>query len=172
MARTAKQKAAPDGDLGQLAAGIIGTEAEATALAEEALTVIPGLSDSGSGEGPKLRQILAKWGGGPLGVLFALNVVDELDRIALITLAPNIRDAFDLSDTMIGALSGIGAVIIVTLAIPFAVLGDRKSFRTKIAGFTALFWALVVFATGVVRNTGQLVITRVLSGVGKASVDP
>lgn len=166
MSRTAKKD-----DLGRLAAGIIGTEEEAGALAEEALTVIPGLSDKGA-EGPKLRQILAKWGGGPLAVLFALNVVDELDRIALITLAPDIRDAFSLSDTAIGAISGIGAVIIVTLAIPFAVLGDRRSFRTKIAGITALFWAGVVFATGLVRNTGQLVITRILSGVGKASVDP
>ncbi|MGH2759885.1 MAG: MFS transporter, partial [Actinomycetota bacterium] len=169
MARTAKR--ASDDNLGQLAAGIIGSEEQATALAEEALTVIPGLSDTGA-EGPKLRQILARWGGGPLAVLFALNAVDELDRIALITLAPNIRDAFSLSDTMIGAISGIGAVIIVTCAVPFAVLGDRRSFRTKIAGLTALFWAGIVFATGLVRNTGQLVITRLLSGIGKAAVDP
>ena len=166
------KRASQKQDLGTLAAGIIAAEEESpAALADEALTVIPGLSDTGA-DGPSLRSILARWGGGPLAVLFALNVVDELDRIALITLAPDIRDAFGLSDAAIGAINGIGAVIIVTMAIPFAVLGDRRSFRTKLAGIAALTWAGVVFATGLARNTAQLVLTRMLSGIGKASVDP
>jgi hypothetical protein len=175
MARAARKRAPAkrqsDGKLGELAAGILGEEEAPEELAAKALDVIPGLSDT-SPEGPSLRRILARWGGMPLAVLFALNVVDELDRIALITLAPDIRDAFGLSDAALGAINGIGAVVIVTLAIPIAIFGDRGRYRTKLSGFAAMSWAAIVFLTGLVRSGGQLALTRVFSGVGKASVDP
>src|SRR5688500_18943623 len=55
---------------------------------------VPGL-DVDADETP-LREVLATWGSAPLATLFALNAVDELDRVALVVLAPNLRDAFEI----------------------------------------------------------------------------
>ena len=73
----------------------------------------------------------------PLGVLFALNLVDELDREVLTTLAPEIRRSFDLSNAALGALGGAGVAVVVLLGIPFAVLGDRGWRRTRMAASRA-----------------------------------
>src|SRR3712207_2803830 len=58
------------------------------------------------GSGPPMRELGAETGWYPLAVLFAFNLVDELDRVVLGVFAPNIKRYFDIDNTTIGALVG------------------------------------------------------------------
>jgi ABC-type branched-subunit amino acid transport system ATPase component/predicted MFS family arabinose efflux permease len=140
-------------------------------VAAEALELIPGLRAEETGDG-SLRAHLRRWGPAPLLGLGALNVVDELDRIAFITLAPDIRRSFDLSDAALGVINGLSGILVVLVAIPVAVLADRTRRRTLLAGVGGLLWGAFALLTGLVRNVGQLVVVRFLSGLGKATIDP
>jgi ABC-type branched-subunit amino acid transport system ATPase component/predicted MFS family arabinose efflux permease len=122
-------------------------------------------------DAPSLLRTIRPFGLSMLTVLTILNLVDELDRIAIVTLGPEIRDAFHLSDSALGAIAGLGGLVVVLAALPLAVLGDRRK-RLPIVGTTAAVWAVFSFLTGVVRNTAQLAVVRLLSGVGKGSVEP
>ena len=168
--RTAAAGDEEDG-LGQLAAGIMAAPEDGAQdpQAPVAPVAAPGLSEGP--DGLTLRRVLATWGASPLLVLTALNAVDELDRIAFIILGPDIQRTFGLSDAALGGVNGISGLLVVAMAIPFAVAADRRR-RTTLAGAAGLVWAVFAFLTGVVRSTGQLVVVRILSGLGKASVDP
>ena len=139
--------------------------------ADEVVAVVPGLGSQGDHPEVPLRDTLARWGTAPLGVLFALNVVDELDRIALTVLAPNLRDAFGLSTGGLAGIANIGAVMTLLVALPVAVLADRRD-RTRIAAVTGVLWSVFAALTGLVTNAFQLALARVGAGVGKASVEP
>jgi ABC-type branched-subunit amino acid transport system ATPase component/predicted MFS family arabinose efflux permease len=126
---------------------------------------------SPTGDARPLREVLGRWGSAPLAVLFSLNLVDELDRIAFTVLAPDIRRTFGISNAALLGLSSLSGVLIVLAAIPFAYLAERRR-RTTIAGVAALLWTAFAFLTGAARGVGQLGVARFLSGFGKASVDP
>ena len=167
------------GGLGSLAARVLDTgdlEAAEPGLTDapevEHLVAVPGLDAATAIEAPRLAPVLSRWGAAPLVTLTALNLVDELDRAAFIVLAPDVRRAFDLSDAALGAINGLSGVLVVVLALPFAMLADRGRRRTLIAALTALTWSAFAIATGLVRNTAALTGVRFLSGLGKASVDP
>jgi len=139
--------------------------------ADEVLAPVPGLSaQAGDGE-VTLRETLGRWGTAPLAVLFALNVVDELDRIALTVLAPNLRDAFGLSTTALVGIANLGSVMTLVAAMPVAVLAERRN-RARIAAVTGVVWSVFAALTGLVTNAAQLGLARVGAGIGKASVEP
>ena len=63
-----------------------------------------------------------------LGVLVVVYVFNFIDRQILAILAPAIKDDLGLSDTQIGALSGVAfGIFYATLGIPIARLADRHS---------------------------------------------
>jgi ABC-type branched-subunit amino acid transport system ATPase component/predicted MFS family arabinose efflux permease len=136
---------------------------------EFADVAVPGL-DVGADETP-LREVLATWGAAPLATLFALNVVDELDRVALVVLAPNLRDAFDVNTAALTAISSIGGLMTLLVALPLAALADRRN-RTRIAAVTGVIWAGFAAATGLAFNVLTLVLARLGAGSGKASIEP
>ena len=157
--------------LAELASAVVDGEAEhvpddpaaplsdADALAEE-------------GEAEPLRATLRRWGARPLAVLFALNVLDELDRFAIVTLAPDIRADLGLSNAAMGGISALGAVVVVTLGLPFGVLADRGTRRPTIAGVAAMVWGGVIALTAMVQTAVHLAGVTLLSGLGKATVEP
>ena len=83
----------------------------------------------------------------PLGILFALNAVDELDRIAFTTLSPEIRDTFNLSLTGITTLATVIGVVNLLLELPIGYLADRKN-RVRLAIFGAAGWTVFTVLTG------------------------
>ncbi|MFN0093145.1 MAG: MFS transporter [Acidimicrobiales bacterium] len=102
----------------------------------------------------------------PLAVLTGLNLVDELDRIAFAALAPEIRDAFRLSDASIGTLAIASSAVILFIAAPVGVLADRLS-RVRIALVCGVLWGTMSVATGLAGGLVLLAAARVLSGVGR-----
>ena len=164
-------------DLAALAAGIVDGTAEEHAT-HGVPAVEPGDVDAlahhagDDSQGPPLREILRTWGYKPLAILFSLNVLDELDRFAVVTLAPDIKADLGLSNAAMGGLSALGAIIVVTLGLPFGVLADRGRSRPTIAGVAGILWGGAVLMTAAVRNAFQFGGAIMFSGIGKASVEP
>ena len=107
----------------------------------------------------------------PLGVLFGLNAVDELDRTAFAVLLPDIRDHFELSNAAALGLVAVTTIAIVLIEVPLAFYSDRGN-RVRIAAAGAAVWALFSAGTGLAVSVGMLAIARVGAGVGKAVVTP
>jgi branched-chain amino acid transport system ATP-binding protein len=102
----------------------------------------------------------------PLAILFGLNFVDEFDRIAFAALTPEIRDAFDLSDTEIGAVGILTAIAVLMLALPLGNIADRFN-RVKLGVIAALVWGTMSILTGIVPVVALLFVVRLLAGVGR-----
>ncbi len=123
------------------------------------------------------RRLMAVTGGAsavPLIVLFALNMVDELDQVTFGVVAPNIRDTFGTSEQTITAIAGITGAIVIMLAVPIGVLADRFN-RVKMAGIAALAWGVMGAFTGIsgfIGAIGLLVLARFGAGIGRLMNEP
>jgi ABC-type branched-subunit amino acid transport system ATPase component/MFS family permease len=125
-------------------------------------------------EGPWSRWKQRTTGGAPLfplGVLFGLNMADELDRTAFGVLLPEIRDHFGLDTNgilWVVSLSLVGAII---LALPIGFYADRIR-RVPIVIGGASVWGAFSMLTGLANNLWTLGIARAGSGLGRAVNDP
>jgi ABC-type branched-subunit amino acid transport system ATPase component/predicted MFS family arabinose efflux permease len=118
-----------------------------------------------------LRSVFARYGAVPLFTLATVNLIDNLDRAAFITLAPDIKRAFHLSQAAIDGINGVAAVLVVAGAVPFAVLADRGR-RIRLAAIAAAIWSALTFCTGLVTSAAQLTLARIFSGLGQAAIEP
>ncbi len=108
---------------------------------------------------------LAKLGGGaslfPLGVLFAIELLDQATQSAFNILTPNIRDAFHLTNAGILLIVAIAGAAALGCTLPIAVLADRTN-RVRIA----LVGALVGAAFSIGLGTAQTVVVATIMLVG------
>ncbi len=107
----------------------------------------------------------------PLGVLFGLNMVDELDRTAFGVLLPEIRDHFGLDTNGILWVVSLSLVAAIVLALPIGFYADRLR-RVPIAIGGASVWGLFSVFTGLAANLWTLGIARTGAGLGRAVNDP
>ena len=105
----------------------------------------------------------------PLSILFGFNAVDELDITAFAVLAPDIRDAFGLSNAGIGSVVAVVAVVGFALAVPAGVISDRVN-RVRLVRLGALLWAIFSAFTGMVPAgaVALLLLARVGTVLGKS----
>ncbi|MEA3076205.1 MAG: hypothetical protein QOF60_1113 [Actinomycetota bacterium] len=106
----------------------------------------------------------------PLGVLFALNAVDELDRIAFTTLSPEIRQHFGLNLGAISVLVAVISIVNLVLELPIAYYADRKN-RVRMAIIGAAAWTIFTVLTGVsgfITSLLLLYIARAGSALAKS----
>ena len=107
-----------------------------------------------------------------LGMLVIVYVFNFIDRQILAILAPSIKDDLGLSDTQIGALSGVAfGIFYATLGIPIARLADRYS-RVNIIAICLGIWSLMTALSGLAQNFVQLLIARIGVGIGEAGGSP
>ena len=107
----------------------------------------------------------------PLGVLFGLNMVDELDRSAFGVLLPEIRDHFGLDDNGILTVVSLSLVAALILALPIGFYADRWR-RVPIASTGASVWGLFSALTALATNLWVLGGARAGAGLGRAVNDP
>ena len=119
----------------------------------------------------RLSNVTGGAAAAPLVILFALNLVDELDRSAFTILVPEIRDAFNLDN------QGIFTVIALVGAISYGFqpligfYGDRGK-RTRLATVGGAVLLGFTLLTGLAPFVWVLVIARAGSGIGRLVVDP
>lgn len=104
----------------------------------------------------------------PIAVLFGLNLVDELDRLAFAALTPELRDAFGLSDSQVVGIGALAGLFIMLGALPVGWLGDRHP-RMRIVILMALLWSAMSVLTAVAWAVWVLVVARALSGIARTS---
>ena len=104
----------------------------------------------------------------PLAILLALNAVDEFDRLAFFTLAPEIRDHFGLSVQAFGLISGFTTVLVLLSGLPIGYAGDRFR-RTRMVVMAAGLWALMSIGTGLAPTVFILAASRFGSGLGRVA---
>jgi predicted MFS family arabinose efflux permease len=100
--------------------------------------------------------------------LFGLNFVDEFDRLAFATLTPEIRDAFDLSDSQIVAIGSLSALFVLVSSIPVGYLADRVP-RLRLARIAAGAWGAMGLLLGLSWSVPVLFFARFFSGAAKCS---
>ena len=103
-----------------------------------------------------------------LGFLTLISAFNYLDRSLLGLALPQIKAEMQLSDTVMGLVSGFAFVLFYSLmGVPIAWAADRWNRRNIIAAGFA-FWSLMTLVTGWVTNVWQLAAARFLMGAGEA----
>ncbi len=107
-----------------------------------------------------------------LGMLAFVYVLNFLDRQLVSILAKPIQDALQITDSQLGRITGLYfALFYCFIAIPVGWLADRTNRVTVLSAACAL-WSAATAACGMVGNYGQLVVARMMVGVGEAGGVP
>ena len=117
------------------------------------------------------REVVREAGPGLMTVLTATVFLDALDGVAFGVVTPDIRRELGLSLTQVGVVGALGGLVVFIAAVPLGSLGDRYR-RLPIIGVCTLFSALFIALTGFVQSVWQLVVCRVIVGIGKANEIP
>ena len=104
-----------------------------------------------------------------LAFLTLISSLNYLDRSILSLALPSIKAEMQVSDTMLGLVTGLAFVAFYSvLGVPIAWAADQWNRRNIIAwGFA--FWSLMTAATGRVSSIAQLALARFLMGAGEAT---
>jgi MFS family permease len=107
-----------------------------------------------------------------LALLFVAYVFNFVDRQILGILLDSIKRDLQLSDSVMGLLTGTAfAVFYATLGLPIARLADVWVRRTIVALGLAV-WSAMTAASGLAQNLVQLAGARIGVGVGEAALSP
>jgi MFS family permease len=107
-----------------------------------------------------------------VSVLLIFYICSFIDRQILALLIGPMKRDLQISDTMIGLLSGFGFAILYTIVgIPIGRLADRVN-RKKIIAAGLIVWSLMAACCGLARNAVQLFAARMGVGLGEAALSP
>ena len=100
-----------------------------------------------------------------------LSVITYLDRVAISSAAPAIRDELHLTAVQMGWVFSAFTFAYAAFEIPSGWLGDVMGPR-KVLTRIVLWWSAFTMATGLAWNFRSLVVARFLFGVGEAGAFP
>ncbi len=107
-----------------------------------------------------------------LAILTGMLAFNYMDRFALGLVLQNIKTDLHLSDTQLGLLSGIAfALFYSVLGVPLARWADRGN-RVTIISLSIGLWSVAVAVCGAARSFLQLMLIRVVVGVGESGCVP
>jgi len=107
-----------------------------------------------------------------LALLFLVGLLNYLDRYLIAILLPDIKLELGLSDTQIGVITGVAfSIFYAAMGIPVARLADRFSRRVILSG-ALVAWSAMTAVCGLAQNFVQLLIARIMVGVGEAGATP
>lgn len=104
-----------------------------------------------------------------VAVCFVLNMLDGIDVLAVSFAAPPITDEWSLSSTDMGTVFSAGLIGMTLGAMFLASLADRMG-RRKMLLLCVLMVAVGTALTGQVSNLYELIILRILTGLGIGSM--
>ncbi|SAK84331.1 major facilitator transporter [Caballeronia catudaia] len=105
-------------------------------------------------------------------VVFALTVglllSDYMSRQVLNAVFPMLKSTWSLSDTQLGSLSSVVALMVGVLTFPLSVLADRWG-RVKSILLMAAMWSLATLGCAISTNYGEMLLARAFVGIGEAA---
>ncbi len=109
-----------------------------------------------------------RWAMTTFVALFAMNMLDYLDRNVLMSMQPQIKGELRISNFQWGLLTSI-FLVSYSLFSPFmGWLGDRYR-RTWLLGLGVGVWSLATIGSGLARSFGELALARSVLGIGEAT---
>ncbi|MEU8727617.1 MFS transporter [Streptomyces antimycoticus] len=99
---------------------------------------------------------------------FGLLLSDYMSRQVLNAVFPQLKAEWLLSDSQLGSLSGIVALMVGVLTFPLSLLADRWG-RVKSLVIAAVVWSLATLGCAVSASYGQMFMGRFAVGVGEAA---
>jgi MFS family permease len=99
---------------------------------------------------------------------FGLLISDYMSRQVLNAVFPLLKVEWLLSDTQLGSLSSIVALLVGTLTFPLSVVADRWG-RVKSIVLMAALWSLATAACALAASFDQMFWARFFVGVGEAA---
>ncbi|CAG4893129.1 MFS transporter [Paraburkholderia gardini] len=97
-----------------------------------------------------------------------LLLSDYMSRQVLNAVFPFIKSAWNLSDTKLGSLSSVVALMVGVLTFPLSVLADRWG-RVKSIALMAALWSLATLGCAISTSYGEMLIARAFVGIGEAA---
>ena len=105
-------------------------------------------------------------------VVFALTVglllSDYMSRQVLNAVFPLLKATWHLSDTRLGSLSSVVALMVGVLTFPLSVLADRWG-RVKSIALMAAMWSLATLGCALSTTYGEMLLARAFVGIGEAA---
>ena len=102
------------------------------------------------------------------GIVFALMVVDYVDRQVVVSMFPHLKAHWNLSDGQLGGLVSIVSVTVALGTVPLSLLADRWS-RVKSIFLMALVWSSATLACAYAGSYRELLAARSVVGLGEAA---
>lgn len=99
---------------------------------------------------------------------FGLLLSDYMSRQVLNAVFPVLKVEWALSDTQLGSLSSIVALLVGMLTFPLSVVADRWG-RVKSVVLMAALWSLATLACALAASYNQMFLARFFVGVGEAA---
>ena len=99
---------------------------------------------------------------------FGLLISDYMSRQVLNAVFPLIKSEWLLSDSQLGLLSGIVAIMVGVLTLPLSLMADRFG-RVKSLAIMAVLWSLATLGCALAQNYEEMFIARFMVGVGEAA---
>lgn len=99
---------------------------------------------------------------------FGLLISDYMSRQVLNAVFPMLKVEWALSDSQLGLLSGIVALMVGLLTFPLSLLADRFG-RVRSLAFMAFLWSVATLGCAVAQDYPQMFIARFMVGVGEAA---
>jgi len=106
-----------------------------------------------------------------LGLLFLVNVLNQIDRNLVGVLIVPIKRDLGVSDTAMGLLVSAFVGLYALLGIPMALWADRGIRRTIVA-LSLVFWSAMTALIGVSRSAWEFAAARLGVGAGEAGSGP
>ncbi|HEY7887134.1 MAG TPA: MFS transporter [Steroidobacteraceae bacterium] len=107
-----------------------------------------------------------------LAVLCGVYVLNFLDRSLLAILAKPIQDTLHISDGQLGLIGGLYfAFFYCFIAIPIGWLADKTN-RVNVLSLACAIWSVATACCGLATRYPQLVVSRMMVGVGEAGGVP
>lgn len=113
--------------------------------------------------------LTAYWG---LAVLFLANVFNQGDRMLFGVVADPIRKDLALSDTQLALASGLFFILFNLIGGLFIARVIDRGNRVRILACGVVVWSIATATTGLAHNYVTLSLSRVLVGIGEATVFP
>ncbi|TDD93443.1 MFS transporter [Actinomadura rubrisoli] len=107
----------------------------------------------------------------PALVLSGAAALTQLELVAFGTLAPQIRDAFGLTDAQFTATLSAGLLVAFAGLLAMGALADRRN-RRRLALASFALWAIAAALAGLATGLAVLLLARVAMALGSLANEP
>ncbi|MDR3636638.1 MAG: MFS transporter [Isosphaeraceae bacterium] len=111
---------------------------------------------------------VTRWAVTTFVVLFAMNLLDYLDRNILMSMKPQIASQIRMTDAQWGLLTSFFLVSYSLVSPAMGWLGDRYR-RGRLLAIGVGLWSVATVGSGLAQSYHQLALARSLLGIGEAT---